>query len=156
MNTAQKLLWTKIEAFQLDLPKAGFSFSNRLARENNWTKEYAKAVIKEYKRFLYLMAIATHPVTPSKQVNQAWHLHLLYTQSYWVGLCERIIGKPLHHSLIRDEVEKRVHFSDSYEFTLEMYRVVFEEEAPEDIWPSVDVRVREYALKHQLPTMVYA
>lgn len=152
MNTTQKLLWQKIEGFQLDIPKVGFSFSKRLARENNWTQDYAKAVVKEYKRFLYLMTITTHPVIPSEPVKQAWHLHLLYTQSYWIGFCERIVGSPLHHSLIRDEIEGRDTFRDSYEFTLEMYRVSFQEEAPENIWSSVDVRLQElkFSRKHSL------
>ncbi|MEK6230809.1 MAG: hypothetical protein N2A42_03075 [Luteolibacter sp.] len=33
----------------------------------------------EYKRFVALAMLAGHPVTPSEEVDQAWHLHLVYT-----------------------------------------------------------------------------
>ena len=59
--------------------------------------KYTDRVIEEYRKFLYLLASAGHPVTPSDQVDQAWHLHLTYTRSYWEDLCEKTIGKPLHH-----------------------------------------------------------
>ena len=90
-------LWDRLEAFEPDHPDSEFSFSMRLARDNGWNHEFAKRVIKEYKRFLFLCAEAGHPVTPSEEVDEAWHLHLCYTRSYWNDLCRDIIGKPIHH-----------------------------------------------------------
>jgi len=94
MNTA---LWQKLESFPLDDPSSGLRFSDRLARENGWSAAHSSGVIAEYRKFLYLCATAGHPVTPSDAVDQAWHLHLCYTQSYWDDLCGDILRFPLHH-----------------------------------------------------------
>jgi hypothetical protein len=84
---AHEILWKKIESFELDDPQSSFMFTDRLARENGWSIEYAIRTVSEYKRFIFLMCIAEHPLTPSDQVDQVWHLHLLYTESYWIDLC---------------------------------------------------------------------
>jgi len=36
-------------------------------------------------------------VTPSDTVDQAWHLHLIYTGHYWEELCGKVLGLQLHH-----------------------------------------------------------
>ena len=59
----------------------------RLASENGWSREYAVRVMQEYRRFAFLAVAAGHPVSPSDAVDQAWHLHLVYTRSYWDEFC---------------------------------------------------------------------
>jgi hypothetical protein len=81
MNAQQIDLYERIQAFSLDQPDDGLSFSRRLARDNGWSLEYAQRVIEEYKKFAFLAVVAGHPVTPSDQVDQVWHLHLTYTRS---------------------------------------------------------------------------
>jgi len=56
-------------------------FEARLARENGWCRAYTQRVIVEYKRFVYLAMTAGHVVTPSEEVDHAWHMHLTYTRS---------------------------------------------------------------------------
>ena len=34
-------------------------------------------------------------IGPSDEVDQAWHLHLVYTRSYWGEFCPNVLGKPL-------------------------------------------------------------
>src|SRR5678815_1017670 len=97
MKTNHVELWNKVEQFQLDSAEAALPFSARLARENNWSPDYAKRVIAEYKRFAFLAVVAGHPVSPSEDVDQAWHLHLTYTENYWKSFCIEVLGKPLHH-----------------------------------------------------------
>ena len=80
MNDQQLQLWNEIKRFELDDPEISLSFTDRLARENGWTIDYSIRTIVEYKKFMFLMTIANHPLTPSDQVDQVWHLHLLYTQ----------------------------------------------------------------------------
>jgi uncharacterized protein (TIGR04222 family) len=74
-------------------------------------------------------------VTPSDQVDQAWHLHLLYTESYWDGLCRGVLGRPLHHGPTRGGVREAAKFHDWYGRTLDSYRRLFGSEPPADIWP---------------------
>ena len=72
----------------MDEPGAALPFTSRLAREQGWSHAFAARAIREYKRFLILAMEAGHPVTPSEAVDQVWHLHLVYTVSYWKG-CAR-------------------------------------------------------------------
>ena len=95
-HTAPSELWAKLEALDLD-GGAALTVSKRLARDNGWTSAFAQRVVLEYKRFVYLAATCGHPVTPSDEVDQAWHLHLVYTRSYCDELCGQVLGFALHH-----------------------------------------------------------
>ncbi|MES9818568.1 MAG: hypothetical protein ABW155_18160 [Candidatus Thiodiazotropha sp.] len=133
-------LWDNIASFQIDDSEASLSFCKRLARENDWSIRYSERVISEYRRFIYLAAISKSEVTPSDQVDQAWHLHLTYTESYWNILCKEILGVELHHLPTKGGIAEQQRFRDQYRYTLELYQVTFKESPPDDIWPSVDRR----------------
>lgn len=98
INSQQSEIYQRIQAFSLDAVDAHLPFSKRLARDNGWTIEYSQRVIDEYKKFIFLAIVAGHPVTPSDQVDQVWHLHLLYTRSYWEDFCLNVLPTQLHHS----------------------------------------------------------
>ena len=139
MNPERLELWRKLDSFDLD-GDAAFSFSKRLARDNGWTHPFALRVAKEYKKFLFLAATAGHPVTPSDEVDQAWHLHLVYTRSYWDELCGEILGFPLHHGPTRGGAQEGEKFGDWYARTLRSYQQAFGEEPPREVWPESRVR----------------
>jgi len=126
--------------FPLDNPNAGFNFTQRLARENRWTETFTQRVVQQYRRFIILCVEAGHPVTPSDAVDQAWHLHLCYTDSYWNQLCRETLGFPLHHGPTQGGHSEREKFNDWYSKTLESYERIFEEKPPADIWPSAEIR----------------
>lgn len=77
---AKENLKERILVFELDVPGAQLPFTSRLAGEQGWPHAFAGRVVVEYKRFITLAMLAGHPVTPSEQVDQAWHLHLVYTE----------------------------------------------------------------------------
>jgi hypothetical protein len=133
-------LWQAISDFELDEPDAPFPFTARLARDHLWTEDHAARVVREYRCFLYLAAISDEMVTPSPDVDEAWHLHLAYTKSYWERLCRDILGRPLHHEPTEGGAEQRGHFMTCYQRTLDLYREVFGPIAPSDIWPDTDAR----------------
>ena len=118
-------LTARILAFEIDTPGAQLPFTSRLAREQGWSHVHAGRVVMEYKRFLVLAMTAGHPVTPSVQVDQVWHLHMIYTESYWHGLCRDVLGRDLHHGPTKGGVEEGAKFTDWYERTLASYRRVF-------------------------------
>ncbi|MGL4637316.1 MAG: glycine-rich domain-containing protein [Beijerinckiaceae bacterium] len=142
-------LWKRIDAFQIDDPSADLMFSDRLARENSWDKRFTLHTIEEYKRFLYLACVAEHQVTPSDAVDQAWHLHLVYTHSYWDVLCKTVLQRPLHHGPTKGGNSEASRYSDNYLGTLAAYQREFDEVAPADIWPDVERRfdTRLHAVK---------
>jgi hypothetical protein len=143
MKEEQIKLWHKIKSFELDDPEIDFNFTDRLARENGWTVEYAIRAIVEYKKFIFLLTISNHPLTPSDQVDQVWHLHLLYTQSYWIDFCENTIHQKIHHGPTKGGETEKNKYTDWYEKTKELYLATFNAETPKDIWPSSEIRFSE-------------
>lgn len=129
----------RIEAFSFDDEEAVFPFAARLARENDWSPTYTERVIEEYRRFMFLAVVAGHPVTPSDQVDQVWHLHLLYTRSYWDRFCADVLGKRVHHGPTKGGPEEGHKFEQWYDTTLDSYRSIFGAPPP-DIWPLAAIR----------------
>ncbi len=140
IDPSQDPLWQRIDAFEFEAPGTALTFARRLARENGWSAAYAERVIAEYKRFCYLALTAGHPVTPSDAVDQAWHLHLSYSENYWDGFCGNVLEQPLHHGPTRGGDEEQVKYRDWYRATLEAYARVSGEPPPPDIWPDVGRR----------------
>ncbi|MCB9942557.1 MAG: hypothetical protein H6851_02875 [Geminicoccaceae bacterium] len=135
-------LWQALDAMPLEVDDRPLSFIRRLAHENNWSQNHAKAVIGEYKRFIYLAMRAPHPVTPSQDVDQAWHLHLTYSRNYWEEMCAAILGRPLHHEPTRGGDNEKRRFDEQYKRTLASYERAFEEEPPRALWPLPEDRFR--------------
>lgn len=143
MNDEQQKLWNDIKSFELDEPEISLNFTDRLARENGWTMEYSIRVILEYKKFIFLLTITDHPLTPSDQVDQVWHLHLLYTQSYWEEFCENTIKQKIHHRPTKGGETEKNKYINWYEKTKELYLETFRTETPKDIWPTSEIRFSE-------------
>ncbi|MHC2070213.1 TIGR04222 domain-containing membrane protein [Bremerella sp. T1] len=135
MDFQAEALWNKIEAFTFDDEGTTLTFAARLARENGWRLGYAQRVVDEYRRFVFLSMVAGHAVSPCEAVDQAWHLHLTYTHSYWQKLCEEILPRPLHHVPTTGRTEEAGKFEDWYSKTLESYERFFKHAPPSDIWP---------------------
>ena len=112
------------------------SFAKRLGRENRWTTNYTDRAIAEYKRFVYLAMVSPTPVIPSATVDQVWHLHLLYTRSYWKELCFERLGRPLHHDPSGGGGREATKLWNGYEATKALYRTEFGEEPPTELWPA--------------------
>jgi hypothetical protein len=143
MNNEQLKSWREIKNFELDDPDASFSFTDRLARENGWTLEYSIRTIMEYKKFIFLLTITNHPLTPSDQVDQVWHLHLLYTQSYWEDFCKNTINKKIHHGPTKGGANEKEKYNNWYNKTKTLYTKTFNTEIPKDIWPTNEIRFSE-------------
>lgn len=134
MQSTDATLYQAILAFSLDEPNCSFPFSKRLATENGWTGEFTQRVILEYKRFMYLCCISPEPVTPPDAVDQAWHLHLTYTRSYWVDFCQNTLPKPIHHHPTKGGNAEAQKFDHWYTRVQQLYLHHFGQLPPEDIW----------------------
>jgi hypothetical protein len=143
MTVEQGILWYKIRTFELDDPSISLTFTSRLIRENGWTYEYALRTVVEYKKFMFLICIADHPLTPSDQIDQVWHLHLIYTQSYWTDFCTATINRQIHHGPTKGGTSEQDKFTDWYEKTKELYKSIFGSDTPNDIWPESKNRFSE-------------
>jgi len=134
MIPEQELLWQNIQNYSIDKPGVGFKFSDRLARENGWPRNYALRVIEEYKKFIFLCCITPGGVTPSDPVDQAWHLHLTFTQSYWNDLCRDTLGQQIHHNPTKGGQAEAIKFDGYYTHTHQLYTQTFGTIPPADIW----------------------
>ena len=128
-------LWQRIAVHEIGPSSAALTFTDRLARENRWSADFARRVIGEYKRFCYLAVVAGHEVTPSDAVDQAWHLHLTYSRDYWLAFCPDVLRADLHHGPTAGGPAERTRYYDQYAATLKSYEGHFGEEPPADIWP---------------------
>ncbi|WP_428330328.1 glycine-rich domain-containing protein [Mucilaginibacter sp.] len=68
----------------------------RLVRKNRWTQKRVEVAIMEYRKFLYI-AILRGAVEPSKDIDEVWHNHILYTEKYAKD-CAHIAGRLIHHT----------------------------------------------------------
>ncbi|MEM1253086.1 MAG: hypothetical protein AAGI69_11680 [Cyanobacteria bacterium P01_H01_bin.21] len=139
-STGESELFERLQAFSLDIESAEMPFSKRLARDNGWPVHYARRVIDEYKKFAFLAVVADHPVTPSDQIDQVWHLHLTYTHSYWEDFCSQVLQTPLHHEPTLGGDDENQKFDEWYRTTLESYEQFFDVKPPADIWPPPEER----------------
>ena len=133
-------LWGRIEKYNIDDIDNDFKFSDRLKRENGWSDIFTSRVIDEYKCFLYLACVAGNEVTPSEEVDQVWHLHLIYSHSYWFDLCGNVLRKSLHHGPTKGGISENSRYAENYSATLQLYQREFEATPPSDIWPDSIIR----------------
>nr|WP_315033425.1 hypothetical protein [uncultured Chryseobacterium sp.] len=134
MSLKDEPLWSRILGFSLDAPDADFPFSKKLAKEENWSLDFTRKAIEEYKKFVYLCCILPHGASPSKIVDKVWHMHLLYTQNYWEDFCPNILKKALHHHPSKGGKSEGLKHRDWFSETLSGYKEVFLSEAPPEIW----------------------
>jgi hypothetical protein len=133
-------LWLALRDFSWNDSGVSLGFADRLQRDHGWNKSHTTRVLQEYRRFLFLAVVAGHKVTPSVDVDEAWHLHLVYTESYWNDLCRDTLKRPLHHGPTKGGHCENKKFEDSYQKTLESYTHWFGVNPPEDIWPEPEQR----------------
>lgn len=139
-SEAAAFLLAKINGYQFDEPNDEIKFSDKLAREQMWSKPYTLRVLEEYKRFMFLAGMGIN-VTPSLEVDEAWHMHILYTRDY-AEFCTVVLGRFIHHGPTRGGRKEEEKFTDWYGHTKERYEYWFGQKPPLDIWPPNHVRFR--------------
>lgn len=145
-------LWQRIQNYQFDKSGAELTFTQRLARENGWDVEFARRATEEYKRFIYLICVSEGTLTPSEQVDQVWHLHMVYTRDYWQRFCKETLHRELHHEPTEGGMDEDAKFNAAYRGTLAHYKEQFELNPPEDVWPSPETRFRGQASSRLVDT----
>lgn len=123
---AHRELWRRIEAHPFEPDGHALGFVRRLARDRDWTLEYARGAVREYRRFCFLAATSqASAMTPSEEVDEVWHLHLTYTRDYWDTWCGEVLGAKLHHDPTQGGPHEQVRFRSQYAETLARYEAYF-------------------------------
>lgn len=133
MSRSQSSLWQELAKFQFDEPNAARTFALRLAEANGWTADFTRGAIEEYRKYLFLAVEAGHPVTPSKSVDEVWHMHMLYTVSYWHRLCRDTLRQELHHHPSLGGMAEDTKYAGQFQRTLRSY-VRFFGRPPVEYW----------------------
>jgi uncharacterized protein (TIGR04222 family) len=137
MNERQQTLYERLRQFQFSSSDDARPFAGRLAEGQQWTAGFTARAIEEYRRYVLLACTSGNTVCPSEVVDEVWHLHLIYTRSYWQRFCAELLGQPLHHDPSRGGAGELAKHRQMYARTLLIYRETFGEEPPADIWPDV-------------------
>jgi uncharacterized protein (TIGR04222 family) len=127
-------LWHRLCAHSFEHPDQGLDFTRRLAREQGWTLTEARAAIDEYRRFCFLACVSNADATPSAEVDEVWHLHLIHTRDYWSKFCPEVLQTTLHHGPTRGGHNERMRYRQQYADTLARYEQWFGP-PPERWWP---------------------
>ena len=133
-------LWQRIQAHTFDEPGADMPFTDRLCLEQGWPKDFALRALEEYRRFAYLACVAGREMTPSREVDAVWHLHLTYSRDYWEVFCAHTLGMPLHHTPTSGGKAADQRYRRNYEATRQHYAREFGEQPPADLWPPAHIR----------------
>ena len=150
MLDCQRDIYSRIQSYALDDPSHEMGFVWHLMRLTSWSRECCLRAMEEYKKFVFLAAVAGHPVVPSDQVDQVWHLHLLDSEAYWGDFCPNVLGLKLHHHPARGGSQERESMHRLYRATIDRYRQFFGE-PPLDLWPPADLRFGSELRRQRAP-----
>lgn len=106
---------------------------NRVMEEHSWDAGRAEGAIREYLRFMQMLAEAPKmELVASSDVDLVWHEHLIDTQNYAAD-CLRLFGRFLHHRRARTSDELAA-IPAAYERTKRRYAERFGLDAPVLFW----------------------
>ena len=88
---------TLAEVDQFPLPEM---LVPRVAKEHGYSIKDAASLVKEAKRMLYLSVVTDKAISPSQDVDMAWHEMLMFTRFY--RQFSDFIGAFIHHDPTRD------------------------------------------------------
>lgn len=92
-----------------------------------WTLEDAKKCCQLYKNFLILhVKYLPQPLVPTREIDEFWHNHILYTQRYTED-CLNIFGHYLHHQPAEPTKTDWIAIKNHFEKTQELYLKEFGE-----------------------------
>ena len=109
------------------------SFYELLCEREDWLMEFSLQAVDEYKKFMYIATYSS--VTPSKAIDQVWHLHIQHTDLYQ-EFCQGIFDRDFcHHNpeLIQPQNGFSTYHNQYYD-TLERYYWEFASHPPRNIW----------------------
>jgi uncharacterized protein (TIGR04222 family) len=148
---ALRALWARLLEHPFTDPARPLDFTARLAREQGLSRDAAESLVDEYRRFCFLCCAEGEPMTPSAEVDEAWHLHLTCTRDYWQRFCPAVLGTELHHDPTGGTRAEGALYRERYARTLAAYTRWFGS-PPERWWPSTRERFAHPARWRRIDT----
>lgn len=127
MNTMVAVEPAKLYLDQLDLSYIRQSMCSKYYSLPRWDEASALTCEKLYKRFLWLIVKYKQPLVPSKEIDEFWHNHILYTKNYAAD-CEVLAGHYIHHNPSNPEDESEIEgLIEGFKLTQSLYEKEFGE-----------------------------
>src|SRR5262249_37338296 len=86
-------LWNRVAGLDLEPVTA------QLIDYQGWTAVRAAAAEQRYRRFFYLKATLPNGASPTVEIDQFWHQHILNTERYGPD-CWHVAGRFLNHTFL--------------------------------------------------------
>ena len=130
-------LWLRLAFLEREGGPSAAALHRLVERETGWTPDRVRAIIEEYRRFLFLAMRAGHAVAPPPAIERVWNLHIAHAPNYWEVLSQLITERPVAEpgSLA------------SAPSTLASYRAIFEIDAPAERWGVTATRGKRSLLR---------
>lgn len=96
------------------------SLKNRLMSKEFFPEDKADYLLAAYQRFFSLRFVADSPISPTREIDNIWHLHILDTKEY-EKFCNEVFGKFVHHIPREVAATKPVPKDRTHELALELY-----------------------------------
>ena len=140
-TSEDRSLWLRLRDHPFEDATLDLDFTRRLARDRAWTLAFARAAVEEYRCFCFLAVVSPTPVTPSEEVDEVWHQHLVYSRDYWDLWCGVALGRALHHDPTPGGRTAGQTYRAQYAATLALYERYFGA-PPLALWPATHRRFR--------------
>src|ERR1700730_9913009 len=104
--------WEKVFSYDFSTVRA------KLLKEQAVPEDRVDSAIDEYRKFLALMLLGFRGLAmTSRDVDEVWHTHILFTRDY-MAFTKEVFGRYLHHQPGTDEapipVDAGPHFRNAY------------------------------------------
>lgn len=98
----------------------------RLVRVDKWKRKHALLAVEQYRNYLVLRKkYPTKELPPSKEIDTAWHAHILHTKDY-AQFCSQVFGYYLHHHPhLANAHYSAEQLTQSFNETQELYKQEF-------------------------------
>lgn len=110
---------------------------NAIRLSEFWDRKYAKALVEEYRRFLYLAEISKGDAVASQDIITAVTLHREHLPDDWEELRQKL-GPENHAAYDQVESGRESATLERYRHTLNLYRQEFNADPPTDVWPRAE------------------
>ncbi|AKP72715.2 hypothetical protein Psal006b_00584 [Piscirickettsia salmonis] len=113
---------------KLDLDYICYAMCSEFYPLPQWQWQSVKICEKLYKRFLYLLVKyrGKKSLVPTKEIDEFWHNHILYTERYMAD-CQALVGGYIHHHPADPEHDDLDALANAFEVTQELYLKEFGE-----------------------------
>jgi hypothetical protein len=125
------VLWAALKDHPLPLEGKPADLHSLVVRHGGLAGWHIKTALREYRRFLYLAAIAGRDVAAPPVIHKIWRGHARYHRAYTVDLVRGLIRRPMPEAF--DLPPPLSH--PAHARTRALYRQEFGRAAPRAMWP---------------------